>query len=259
MKKYIGYIRVSTEEQVSGYGLDAQRASIEAYCMAMGYELEQIFVDEGESGAKTERPALQEVLALVSTGEYAGVIVMKLDRLSRKLKDILNMHDDVFLPNDTAIISVKEQFDTSNAMGRLFFQIIGSFAEFEREVIKERMVGGKIEKAKKGIFAGGSAAYGYDVINGELVVNETEAVAVRRIFQMRADQMTLQSIADILNRDGTPTKRGRKWSKVVIKQILDRESFYRGMYKYSDIVVKGQHTPILPMDEANSHSQNEVK
>lgn len=244
-KKYIGYVRVSTDEQVNGYGLDAQRSSIEAYALAMSYELEHIFVDEGESGGKIERPALQEVLALVSTGEYAGVIVMKLDRLSRNLRDIMNMYHDIFTPNETSIISVKEQFDTSTAAGRLFFQLVGSFAEFERETIKERTIAGKREKAKKGGFVGGTTPYGYVSMNKQLEVNESEAEVVRQVFAWRSEGETLQAIADRLNERNVPTKRGGKWSKVHIKDMLAREDFYRGIYKHGDVVTEGQHKPIL--------------
>jgi site-specific DNA recombinase len=123
----------------------------------MDYEIEQIFIEEGESGAKTNRPALQQVLALIELGIYAGVVVIKLDRLSRKLKDILVWHDDVFTLNNPHKISVKEQFDTGTAIGKLVFQMIGGFVEFERSLFKERVMAGKVEKAKQGKFAGGWA------------------------------------------------------------------------------------------------------
>lgn len=245
MKKYAGYVRVSTDEQLNGYGLDAQKASIEAYAAAMGYELDCIYADEGVSGAKLDRPAFNELREAVKAGEYAGVIVYKLDRISRMLKDILVIKDDEFEPNGAAIISVKEQFDTSTAIGRLFFQMIGSFAEFEREVIKERTVAGKKEKAKQGRFAGGTAPYGYVAIDKELVIDEQQAEVVRLVFRMRGEGKTLQVIADELNRMQVPTKRGGKWSRTHIKDMLDRESFYRGIYRFDGVEVKGEHVPIL--------------
>jgi site-specific DNA recombinase len=245
MKKYAGYVRVSTEEQVSGYGIEAQKASIESYAAAMGYELDRIYTDEGVSGAKLDRPAFNMLREEVKKGTYAGVIVFKLDRISRMLKDILIIKDDEFEPNDTAIISVKEQFDTSTAIGRLFFQMIGSFAEFEREVIKERMTSGKAEKAKQGKFAGGSAPYGYNLKDGELLVNEREAAVVKKVFAMRAAKMTLQAIADYLNQNRIPTKRGGRWSKVHIRDMINREPFYNGQYKHGNVISSGVHQPIL--------------
>jgi site-specific DNA recombinase len=245
MKKYLGYTRVSTDEQVNGFGLEAQRSSIEAYAMAMGYDVERIFQEEGESGAKTDRPVLQHVLEIVRSGDYAGVIVMKLDRLSRNLKDILIWHDDVFIPKKTNIISVKEQFDTGTAVGKLMFQMIGGFAEFERTVIKERVMAGKVEKAKKGKFAGGSAAYGYDLINGHLVVNERQAEIVRQVFTMRQLGMTFHGIAEILNVQGIPTRKGAKWTRTQVWEMVQREEFYKGTYIHGSVVAVGQHQPIL--------------
>jgi site-specific DNA recombinase len=245
MKKYAGYIRVSTNEQVQGYGLEAQKASIECYAKAMGYELERIYMDEGVSGAKLDRPALNELRAAVQEGKYVGVIVFKLDRISRMLKDILILNDDEFEQNGTAIISVKEQFDTSTAIGRFFFQMIGSFSEFEREIIKERTLAGKKEKAKQGKFAGGTAPYGYTAVDKELVVVPEQAKVVRKVFVMRNEGKTLQAIADELNTANVPTKRGGHWSKVHIRDMLNRERFYKGMYKFDGMEAEGNHVSIL--------------
>lgn len=244
-KKYIGYCRVSTDEQLNGYGLDAQKASIEAYCSAMSYDMERIVVDEGLSGANMERPGIQEIIASMSECQYAGVIVFKLDRISRLLVDILNLNRDVFVPCGASLISVKEQFDTNTPIGRLMFQMIGGFAEFEREVIKERVTSGKVEKAKQGKFAGGSAPFGYDIVNKELAVNSWEATVVKEVFALREAGKTLQAIADHLNESNVPTKRGGKWSKVHVRDMISREEFYKGIYKHGDIVAQGQHEPIL--------------
>lgn len=246
MKKYIGYVRVSTDEQAeNGYGLQAQESAIKSYSAAMGYELERIVVDEGYSGASLERPGIQEIVNAMHGYEYAGVIVFKLDRISRILKDILNMHDDIFVPCGASLISVKEQFDTQTPIGKLFFQMIGGFAEFERSVIKDRMMSGRNEKAKQGLFAGGSAPYGYDLFDGELTINDEEAKVVRKVYQLRAEKKTFQTIVDVLNENGVPTKRGGNWSRKSVKTILDREEFYCGVYKHGDVVSKGQHEPIL--------------
>ena len=193
----------------------------------------------------TVRPGIQRVMNMMRGCHYAGVIVYKLDRISRSLKDILVLHDDVFVPCASGIISVKEQFDTSTAAGKLFFQMLGGFAEFERSVINERMMSGKQQKAKQGQFAGGSAPYGYDLANGQLVINAEEAAWVRNVFEMRSNGMTYQKIADELNNNGVATKRGGKWSRTHIMDMLNREGIYRGQYKHGDVVSQGQHEPIL--------------
>ena len=245
MKRYIGYIRVSTTEQVEGYGLDAQKSSINSYCQAMGYKLDRIVSDEGISGSTLTRPGIQEVIESMKQCQYDGVIVYKLDRISRNLKDILVLHDDIFTACGASIISVQEQFDTQTPMGKLMFQMIGGFAEFEREIIKERMFNGRVERAKQGKFAGGSAPYGYDLANGQLVINEQESSIVRRVFDLHEQGNNLQVIADALNTESAPTKRGGSWSRKHIKTMLDREGIYRGMYKHGNVSVKGEHTAIL--------------
>ncbi|MED0739039.1 recombinase family protein [Aneurinibacillus thermoaerophilus] len=245
-KKYLGYCRVSTDEQVKdGFGIEAQRTAVQDYARLYQLKLDKIIVDEGKSGKNLDREGIQEIIQHIRSGEYEGVIAYKLDRISRNLKDILILHDDVFKPNSASIISVNEQFDTSTPMGKLVFQMIGGFAEFEREMIQDRMESGKKEKAKRGGFAGGRIPYGYDSINKELVINEKEAAIVRKIFEYRKEGKTLQYIADELNNNDVPTKLGGKWSRVHIKSILDRENFYKGFYRYSNIVTKGKHQPII--------------
>lgn len=243
--KYLGYVRVSTDEQIEGFGLGAQRESVESYAKALGYDLAEIVADEGYSGSTMDRPGIRRVVEMMKTCQYAGLIVYKLDRISRSLKDILIVHDDIFKPCQSGLVSVKEQFDTSSAAGMLFFQMLGGFAEFERSVITERMMSGKEQKAKQGRFAGGSAPYGYDLVNGELVINEEQAAWVRRVFEMRSRDTTLQEIVDVLNDTGVSTKRGGKWSRKQIMDMMNREAIYRGMYKHGEIVTKGKHQPIL--------------
>jgi site-specific DNA recombinase len=247
--KYVGYIRVSTDEQVSGYGLEAQRSAITNYAQLYGLEVEKIISDEGKSGKDFNREGIQEIIEGIKVKKYLGVIVFKLDRISRNLKDILIFHDDIFVPADAHIISVKEQFDTSTPVGRLLFQMIGGFAEFERETIKQRMSAGREEKAQKGIYAGGAPPYGYKAINGELVPDEQEANVINRIFALRESEKSLQEIANHLNQVGVPTKHGNLWSKSQLKYILDREEFYKGTYRYSNIVTKGRHQPILKIEQ----------
>ncbi|KEO83274.1 recombinase family protein [Tumebacillus flagellatus] len=226
--------------------MDVQRNSIVNYCNAMGYKLERVIADEGISGKTLERAGVQEVIQVLTSCEYAGVIVYKLDRISRNLKDILILHDDISEKCGSSIISVKEQFDTSTATGRLFFHMIGGFAEFERNVISERLMGGRIEKAQKGKFAGGSAPFGYDLIAGKLIVNEEQATIVREVFRRRnEEEQSLQKIADWLNESGVKTKRGGKWSKVHVKDMIEREGFYKGMYKHGEVMTKGEHEAII--------------
>lgn len=158
----IGYTRISTDEQIaSGYGLDAQAQKKRAYATAIGIDLAEVVVDDAYSRAYLDRPGLTALLDRLRAGEISTVIIAKLDRLSRSLRNLLNLHGDEFAKNSVALVSVTEQFDASTPSGRLFFQMVGLFAEFERNVITERTSDGRKEKARKGCYGGRKAPAGY--------------------------------------------------------------------------------------------------
>jgi site-specific DNA recombinase len=248
-KVYVGYCRVSTDEQAdSGYGLDAQEAKVRAYAAAMGYQLAEVIVDDGYSGASLDRPGLACLLNMLEAGDVAGVIVSKLDRLSRSLRNLLNIYGDYFEETGTALISVAEQFDTSTAAGRLFFSMIGGFAEFERDVITERMSGGRKAKAVKGGYAGGGAPIGYVAERGSkrLSVDHEKVDTVRRVFELHNQSLSLRTIADKLNAEGHTTATGAAWQAMQVKRVVDRRHIYQGGYSYAGVVVdNGQQEAIL--------------
>jgi site-specific DNA recombinase len=205
----------------------------------MGYDLTEIIVED-ESGALIEkREKLQWILDNLETGEFEGVVVNKLDRLARNLKELLIMHDDMFLPAGIAMISVKDKFDTSTASGRLFFQILGGFAEFERSLITERTMDGITNKAKKGEHASGSIPTGYKsiIVDGKkkMVVDEEESALVQLIFNLR-DKLhySFYQIADHLNDKGIKPKRSKsgKWRNTSVKYIYDNPK-YKGLYTFN--------------------------
>ena len=161
MTKAVGYIRVSTDEQTQhGYSLEAQAQAIKKYCELQGWELVRIYRDDGYSGASMERPDLQQLLEDVYLRKFDVVVVWKLDRLSRNLKDTLYLLDDALEKNGIGFISIQEQFDTTTPIGKAVMQIIAVFAQLEREMITERMKMGKYQKARLGQF-GGHVLYGY--------------------------------------------------------------------------------------------------
>lgn len=261
MKKYIGYVRVSTDEQKQhGFGIDTQHSTIRSYCEAMGYPLETIIADEGISGKDMNRPGIQRVIEMIQSGQYAGIVVSKLDRISRNLKDILVLHDEIMLEIGATMVSIKEQFDTATPVGKLMFQIIGGFAEFERSMIKDRMWGGKIEKVKQGKFAGGRPPYGYNLIGGKLVPNAAEAAVVRQVFQLKALGYSLGKIAALLIEQNVPTRQNGKWSRKHIKTMLDRKKIYQGYYMHGeygrgeDEFIEGEHEAILDREKIKSAS-----
>lgn len=154
MEKVIGYIRVSTDIQVEeGYSLEAQRQDIERYCQLYGLELINIISDEGVSAGTLEREGLQKALIMLKTGVAEGLIVAKLDRFTRNVKDLGYLLEEYF--TKYALMSVSDKIDTSTASGRLVLNIIVSVAQWEREAISERVKKGMEIKRDKGERIGG--------------------------------------------------------------------------------------------------------
>lgn len=242
--KAAGYIRVSTAKQAEeGYSLDAQQKDIERYCSAFGWELTDLYIDAGKSGKNTERPELKRLMSDAAEGKFEKVVFAKLDRLGRSAKDILTLFD-TFEKRDIGLVSLKEQFDTSTAMGRFVRTILAGVAELEREIITERLMGGKGEKVAEGGYVGGYLPYGYELIDGEIRIHDAEAQVIERIFTERQAGRTLEEIADGLTVDGIPTKRGGRWAKGTVSAILTN-IFYTGRTNWNGIVEKASHNGII--------------
>lgn len=245
----VGYIRVSTEEQAqSGFGLGVQEERVRAYGQALGLPLTEVIADDGYSGGTLERPGLQGLLERMRSGDVGTVVIAKLDRLSRSLRNLLNLYAEDFETYGVALVSVAEQFDTSSPTGRLFFQIVGSFAEYERNVITDRTSGGRKAKAKTGGYAGGRPAFGYRAARGDhaLLVDDDEAATVRRVFELHGQGASLRSIARTLNGEERTTAQGAMWTAVQVSRVLQRQALYEGRYTYSGIEAEeGKQDAIL--------------
>jgi site-specific DNA recombinase len=182
------YTRKSSEEglDMEFNSLDAQRESCEAYAASQKAEgwllVPDRYDDGGFSGGTLERPALQRLIADIEAGRVDVVVVYKIDRLSRSLMDFAKLVE-VFDRKGVTFVSVTQSFNTTTSMGRLTLNILLSFAQFEREVIGERIRDKVAASRRKGIWMGGWAPLGYDVKDRKLVINEGEATAVRRIFE----------------------------------------------------------------------------
>jgi len=246
------YVRVSTEDQAKeGFSLDAQRARIRAYCVAKGYRLLREFADDGFSGRSTKRPGFRSLVSAIRDGlpvddrrvRIAAVVVARFDRLNRNLFEFLATQREMQRHN-VYFASVDETIDTNGPFGRFFVQIIGAFAELESGIIGERVWHGMHQKALAGGFNGMSAPFGYDIVDSGLVVNEREAACVRRIASWRRRGKSLAWIANRLERERVPTKRGGHWSAKQIFRIV-HSPILRGDLRWSDVVMKGTHEAIL--------------
>lgn len=249
------YLRVSTEDQAKeGFSIAAQKEKLTKYVEVNDWELYDYFIDDGISGKNIkDRPELTRLIELVKKKEINNVLVYKLDRLTRSVKDLINLIE-LFEQYDCSFSSVTEKLDTSNAVGRMFIKIIGIFAEFERENLAERVSFGYEEKTRQGNYTNTNGVYGYDYIvgKGDLIINEEEAELVKQTYEDYLSGKAMISIAKDYNLRKVPTKRGGDWSQSTIQSILTNET-YLGKVRYGvnkkiknkAFVVESDHEPII--------------
>jgi site-specific DNA recombinase len=234
----IFYARVSSEGQVDNTSIEGQIERGKAYSISQGWNLDQIFIDGGESGKSTDRTQFQNMVNYIRENPVNVLLTFKLDRLSRNLKDLLIFIDDELDPRGIALQSVTENFNTQSAEGRLFLQMLGSFAEFERKRINERTMSGKVSTAKKGGWNGGKVPYGYRRIEGsqfDFDIQPEEAEIVKRIFRLYSQDMGYQKIKNIT---GCPL------SKQGIAYMIS-SPFYAGKVRFDGIVESNNHLGIV--------------
>lgn len=244
MKKVAIYVRVSTTEQFQeGYSVPAQKERLSNYCKVKDWAVQDVYVDGGYTGSNIDRPALQRLIDNID--KFNIVLVYKLDRLSRSQKDTLYLIEDVFLSNNVDFVSMNESFDTTTPFGRAMIGILSVFAQLERETITERMNMGRLERAKEGYFhGGGQPPTGYDYIDGELVINEYEAMQVRKVFQMYLEGYGVNTIAGTMYDEGYKRKGGTWLHASAVRNVIKNE-VYTGKVKFSKKLYDGRHEPII--------------
>lgn len=252
------YTRKSTEEglDMAFNSLDAQREACAAYALSQKSEgwtvLPALYDDGGFSGGSMDRPALTRLLADVQAGKVDIIIVYKVDRLTRALNDFARIVD-VFDAAGVSFVSVTQQFNTTTSMGRLTLNVLLSFAQFEREVIAER-VRDKIAQSKaKGMWMGGSVPLGYDIVDRKLVPNE-EAETVRDIYQRYLAQPSVMALMEELKAEGIVTKRhvrpdgsargGLPFMRGPLHHLLSNP-IYIGKVQHRGQLHEGQHDAII--------------
>lgn len=248
-KRVFLYVRVSTREQAKeGYSIEEQIERLKKFCEAHGWIIVKIYTDAGYSGGNIDRPALQEMIEAVKKGQANSVLVYKLDRLSRSQKDTLMLIEDIFLANNCDFVSMNENFDTSTPFGRAMIGILAVFAQLEREQIKERMTMGREGRAKEGKYHGGHyEPIGYRYINGELVIDEFEAMQVKEIFKLYNKGVSTRNIERSFLEKGYKHKHGT-WSDARIKSAL-KNKLYIGYVEFDKQFYDGIHTPIITKKE----------
>ena len=246
------YTRVSTDENLDqAYNsLHAQKDSGLAYIrsqQAEGWDLiPDDYDDAGFSGGTLDRPALKRLIADVKADRVDVIVTYKLDRLSRSLMDFAKLVE-IFEAHGVTFVSVTQSFNTTTSMGRLTLHILLSFAQFEREVIGERIRDKFAASRARGLWMGGKIPFGFDVKDRKLVVNVTEAAIVRRVFEGFIETGSGTKLTQALHIEGVTTRSGKPIDKGVIYKMLSNR-VYAGEVEHKGIAYSGEHEAIIDRD-----------
>lgn len=221
--RVIGYVRVSTNEQADfGVSLEAQEARVRAYCEAQGWECMEVARDDGHSAKDLKRPALGQLLDEAGRPDrrFDGVVVTKLDRLTRSVRDLHGL-TDLFKRHRLAMVSIQEAFDTSTATGQLFYTLVAALSEWERGVVGERTREALAHKRRRGERAG-AVPYGYDLApdRQRVILNREQQAVLGLMQESRAKGESYALIADSLNAERVPTQGGGRWFPATVRSVL---------------------------------------
>ena len=212
MKIAHGYVRVSTADQAdSGLSLEAQERKIRAQAEVSDLSIERIIVDAGASAGTLSRNGMQELLTLVAQGRTEAIVVARLDRLTRSIRDLSELLETL-AKRHVDLISTAESLDTSTATGRLVINVMASVSQWEREVIAERTAAALQEKRVQGRKTGGVAPYGFAFDGDRRIEEPTEQAVLAVIAELRGEGLTWQKVAETLNRRGLTNRAGNPWA-----------------------------------------------
>jgi len=264
-KRYVIYTRCSTDDQAQGdfTTLDAQAHHCRNMLEAFGHELaafgeKGVVNDDGYSGKDLKRPGIQSILNAVNGArQFDGIIFFRLDRLTRNPRDLYALID-LFRDKNIDFVSVRENLDSSTAIGRVVIGILGLLSAFERELTGERVKASALARVRQGRWVGGFVPYGYKLINDgpalpngkqphKLVVNEEIAPKIHLIWELAAQNKSLTEIGTCLHEMNVKSAMGKIWRRQSLSTIL-KNPFYKGYIKYGDEIHKGLQQPIV--DEA---------
>ncbi len=228
--KLVAYLRVSTDAQTDGLGLDIQEATITKWADAHGHKIAETFTDAGVSGSNglDTRAGLGLALDVLKKREADGLVVYRLDRLARDLivqetllAELRRMGADMFSTSEAEGQYLTD--DPADPSRKMIRQVLGAVAEYERSMIALRLRSGRARKASDGGFAGGTPPYGFKSSGGELVPVADEQIALTRIRNLRAADppLSYEKIAQMLNDAGIPPRRGERWHKAVVARIAN--------------------------------------
>lgn len=258
------YIRVSSDEQVFGFSIEAQLDALQVHCRQHNIPISKCYVEEGKSAKSIKgRPVLQQLLTDAQQSQFQVVLVWKISRLARNLNDLLQILEH-FNKYNVGFQSLTEDIQTDSTMGQLMVQVIGATAELERNQICENVKLGIDERNRKGQWNSGNMVLGYQWHKSpqqgqsQLEVVRSEAQLVQHIFQMYADGLGLKAITNRLNATGYKTKKGLSFGIAAVRGILTNPNYIgkirigtsKKRIKADEVVqcVDGEHEPIIPQD-----------
>jgi site-specific DNA recombinase len=218
-RQSIGYVRVSTEDQArEGVSLAAQEVRIAAYGAAMGWSVSEVVRDAGESAKSLKRPGIDDLLTRVRAGFVERIVVAKLDRLTRSVRDLAELID-LCAKHDVALVSIGETLDTSSAAGRLVVNMLGVVAQWEREAIGERTATSLAHKRRQRC-AYSPTPFGYCREGKSLVPDAPEQLALREALRLDRAGASFREIAAMLTARGIQPKRGKAWYASSVRAML---------------------------------------
>jgi len=257
------YTRVSTDGQaeVEFNSCESQEIKIHSFIDSQdNMEIFKSYSDPGYTGANLDRPAFNEMIRDIQAGKVNVVIAYKIDRLTRSPKDFYQIIE-VFDKYNVSFISVTERFDTSTPSGRLLRNIMLTFAQFERELISERIRDKLLERAKKGYWNIGSTPFGYKREDKKLVINHDEAKVVKYIFEEFINTGSVYEVYKSLKGKGWNNRKGLPITVEEISKLV-RRVVYVGKIEYKGNIYQGIHQPIVSNDifsAAQSIERKKVK
>ena len=245
------YIRVSTAEQAKeGYSLPAQEKVLANFCKQKNYKIYKVYKEMGISAKDiSHRPVFNEMLRDALTGKFSAIVVWKLSRFSRNLPDLTAVCEDLFKRN-IYLISYSEKLDCTTPTGRLMLNILGTTAQFEREIIGENVALGLLERAEQG-YPHLAQILGYDrIAKNKWVINPKEAEQVKFIYKNYMEIGCITKVSELCQSLSFAGKRGKPQSPSQIACILTRP-FYAGYILHRGNIYKGHHDTIVDVDTFN--------